>query len=238
MAKKIVVLIAAGLLANSGWTAPSAGSPKEERIGVGSGAAVGALAGPLGVVLGATVGAWLGDKFHAERSAREDFEARWSEARAEVDSLHGLLGGSEQQLAALERELGTERAAQREALQRAFDLQVLFRTAASSVEQESARHLARLGQVLAPIEGVVVHLDGYADARGDERYNQQLSADRATAVKDILVAAGLPAERILVSAQGESGARAAENDTDALALDRRVHLTVLAEPDADRVARE
>ena len=240
MTKKLILLVAASLAANVGWTASNAGdsSSKEERIGFGSGAAVGALAGPLGIVFGATAGAILGDRFHQAREGRREAEERLGATRAETDSLHERLGGSERELARLRHELTAQRETQRAAIERALDLEVLFKTAASTVEAGSAQRLARLGQMLAGLDGVVVALDGFADVRGDDRYNTQLSAERAAAVKDILVAAGVPADRVVVSAQGESAARAGADDADGLALDRRVHLSVYTERDADRVARQ
>ena len=45
---------------------------------------------------------------------------------------------------------------------------------------------------------------GYADRSGDEYRNVLLSARRAEAVKRALVARGIPADRLLIQALGES----------------------------------
>lgn len=239
MVKKIVILVAATLVANVGWTAPSsAAGSKEERVGFGSGAAIGALAGPLGIMVGATVGAILGDRFHEARAGRADAEQALDATRAELETLHVTLGGNERELARLNRDLTAERETQRELIEQALDLEVPFKTGQSVVESPNAEHLATLGKMLATLDGVIVTLDGFADVRGDEQYNEQLSADRANAVKQILVAAGLPEERIVATARGEESARAGEHDLDGLALDRRVHLSVYTGQDTSRVAQQ
>ena len=48
----------------------AAESPKEERIGVSTGAAIGAAAGgPVGLIVGATIGAVIGDKMHEKNES-------------------------------------------------------------------------------------------------------------------------------------------------------------------------
>ena len=51
---------------------------------------------------------------------------------------------------------------------------------------------------------------GHTDSMGAEAYNQSLSERRASAVKDYLVAGGIPAEKITASGAGESQARMTE----------------------------
>ena len=63
-----------------------------------------------------------------------------------------------------------------------------------------------------------------ADERGDETYNQALSAKRVEHVKALLVANGVPASRINVTAHGESPT--ADKTVDSFALQRKVSLTL------------
>jgi OOP family OmpA-OmpF porin len=90
--------------------------------------------------------------------------------------------------------------------------------------------------MMAPLDGTVIQLDGFADARGTETYNAELSATRASAVRDALMSGGMPAERIVVRADGETGAIA--TDSDGMALERRVRLDVVDLGDTGRVAHE
>ena len=112
---------------------------------------------------------------------------------------------------------------------------MLFRTEDSSLDEGTEQRLTRLASLVAPMGGTVVRIEGHADARGTEDYNEQLSAMRAANVRDALIRGGLPAERIVVTAAGESGAVAGEQDTDGMALERRVDIT-LVDGGADRVA--
>ena len=78
-------------------------------------------------------------------------------------------------------------------------------------------------------------LDGHTDARGTEAYNATLSTARAEAVRDALIRGGMPAERVIVTAAGESASTAPEQDTDGMALERRVNMSVV-DVDTGRVA--
>ena len=92
MRKKLIVLIVGSLLATPSFAAPKNRAPKEESIGVGSGAAIGALAGgPIGFVVGAAFGGWLGDRFHHERTARREADEHAAQATAHAASLEQML---------------------------------------------------------------------------------------------------------------------------------------------------
>jgi type VI secretion system protein ImpK len=74
--------------------------------------------------------------------------------------------------------------------------------------------------------------------RGTQKYNDALSTARAVSVRDALVRAGMPAERIVVTGEGSADATAPEQDVDGMALDRRVAVTVVGLDDASRVAQQ
>jgi peptidoglycan-associated lipoprotein len=84
--------------------------------------------------------------------------------------------------------------------------------------------LQELATSLASMSDVYVQLDGFADERGDAAYNQNLSNRRAGHVRDVLLANGVPAERISVNAHGES--QAADDNVDSYAFERKVSLTL------------
>jgi flagellar motor protein MotB len=56
-------------------------------------------------------------------------------------------------------------------------------------------------------------VEGHTDSVGSEAYNDSLSAQRAAAVKEYLVAQGVPPERIATLGRGESDP-VADNDSD------------------------
>ena len=226
--QKIIVALIGTLLATSSMAGPKNRAPKEESIGLGSGAAIGAIAGgPVGFVIGAAFGGWLGDRFHQERSARRMADERAAEASAHVGSLETLLASSQRAVAAKDAELFTQRVEHRRDLQEALSVEVFFRTEDSGLGDPTEERLAKLAALVEPMEGAVIRLDGYTDARGTEKFNTTLSIARAEAVRDALIRGGMPADRVIVTAVGESGSTATELDTDGMALDRRVEMNVV-----------
>lgn len=240
MKKTVLVLAMTSLMATNGWTAEvdeSRGS-KQERIGLGSGAVIGAVAaGPLGLIAGAVLGGWVGDRIHDEKSQRIDAEARYADAAADADRLEGLLAQTRNDLGRIASQLERERTAHSRALEEALNVQVYFRTAEASPEAGAVERLTRIGELIQPMDGVVVMLEGHADARGDADYNEALSQARAESVRQIFLDAGVPEERIAITAEGESRATAALEDRDALALDRRVEIRILGAEGPQRVAQ-
>jgi outer membrane protein OmpA-like peptidoglycan-associated protein len=147
------------------------------------------------------------------------------------------LNTSEQRLASTEDARQRDQQQFRLALESALSTQVMFQTGDSSLDEESERRLAEIAGLIEPMDGVTVVLEGHADARGDADYNEELSAARADAVKESLIRAGLGSNRISTHAEGERYAKAGEKDLDALALDRRVVLSVVNLNSGNRVAR-
>lgn len=244
MRKQIIVLAVGALLAQTGWTRdksedPKAHPDKEQSIGLGSGAAIGAIAGgPVGLIIGAAMGGWLGDRFHHERVTRVESERQASQAQALAASLEQRLSGTEQQLASSHAELQSERNAHRDDVERAVALDVHFRTEDSTIDAGDEQRLTELASFVVPLDGTVIRLDGHTDVRGTQKYNDSLSTARAESVRDALVRAGMPSERIVVTGEGSVDATATDQDVDGMALDRRVAVTVVGLDDASRVAAE
>lgn len=245
LSRKIIVALVGSLLATSSMAAPkhrvakdggAKGDAKEESIGLGSGAAIGAIAGgPVGLILGAAFGGWVGDRFHHERSERRMADERAAASSAHAAELGQLLAVSERNVAAKNAELFTERVEHRRNLQEALSVEVFFRTEESGVGSPTEERLARLAALIEPMDGAVIRLEGHTDARGTETYNSTLSTARAEAVREALIRGGMPAERVIVTGAGEAGSIAAEQDSDGMALDRRVEMNVV-DVDTGRVA--
>jgi len=202
---------------------------KEENAGVGIGAVIGGVAGgPVGAIFGAAFGAKIGDEFRQRNEQVDSLSAslqgsRDKAARLEHDivALHGDLSARDEQLRQA-REL--ENPELLSLLKAGIEMDLLFRTDEDVLADATDARLTQLATSLVASPEIQIHLDGYADERGDETYNQALSARRVAHVRDLLVAAGVPAERISVNAHGESPA--AEQTPDSFALQRRVSLTL------------
>jgi len=72
-----------------------------------------------------------------------------------------------------------------------------------------------------------VEVAGHTDSVGDERYNQQLSEQRAQAVKDYLVKGGVGEGRITVVGYGEAQPRGSNDTVEGRRLNRRVEIRVI-----------
>lgn len=237
MNKRVIVLLVSSLLATSSWAGQKNRAAKEEGMGLGAGAAIGAIAGgPLGLVLGAAFGGWVGDRFHDERSAREAAAEQAVAATEKAGSLERSLASSQRVAAQKEAELANERVSHRRNIEEALSVQVFFRTEESGVNGATEERLAKLAALVQPIPGAVIRLEGHADARGTEAFNNTLSIARAEAVRDALIRAGMPANRVIVTAAGEANSVAGEQDVDGMALERRVEMNIVDLDGANRVA--
>lgn len=207
----------------------AAESSKQEAVGVGSGALVGAAAGgPVGFLLGAAVGGYIGDAFERKSERNERLNAdlamageRVAALEAEVDAMDNELEALGEELVAYRRDGYTDGLALLEA---GIEADLLFRTAESTLPENLRSRVERLARTLAGVPAVAVRLDGYADGRGAEEYNERLSLARAAYVRDLLVDAGVDPRRIHTEAHGEQIAEG--NGADSLALARRVSLTL------------
>jgi outer membrane protein OmpA-like peptidoglycan-associated protein len=234
-----LAVLSASLAAAPAWSAEKGKASKQESIGLGSGAVIGAAAGgPIGFILGAAFGGWLGDRFHHEKSERLAADARYEDVKTQNVALQGRLSGSEIKVARMESQLDIERSTHRSELQQALAIEVFFRTEDSSLSGDTEERLAHLAQFIAPMDGTVIHLEGHADGRGDDKYNAELSAARAGAVRDALLRGGLAPERVVLHAEGESHSTAPQEDVDGMAFERRVQMRIVdIDADINRVAQ-
>ena len=220
----IIFSIVAGLLA----AAPAmANSSKEEKIGVGAGAIVGVAAGgPVGLIIGAAIGAKIGDEFHERNTQVSNLSGSLEGSASRVAQLEGDVEFLNNELGAISSELTRAKSIARPELlalmQAGIEMDLLFRTDEYVLADTTGSRLTELAAALAAMPDVYVKLDGFADERGDETYNQLLSVKRADHVRDVLVSGGVAEERIIVNAHGESPA--SEQNVDSYALERRVSL--------------
>jgi hypothetical protein len=78
-------------------------------------------------------------------------------------------------------------------------------------------------------EWVSLRIEGHADARGNARYNQELSERRANHVMEELIKLGIPASQIHAVGFGASRLRDKREDEDAHQRNRRVEFVVEAQ---------
>jgi outer membrane protein OmpA-like peptidoglycan-associated protein len=231
MRKTISAIMAISLVTLVPFAAQAAAS-KQEKIGVGAGAVVGAAAGgPVGLIVGAAVGAYLGDNATRKNGEIESLSSELAASRSEVVQLEREMNRMDRNLDTLSAELQRmQRYASPEMvnlLQAGIAMDLLFRTDEAVLADTTGGRLHQLATTLAAMPGIQVQLDGYADERGDELYNQQLSEQRVNFIRDQLVIAGVDASRITAAAHGESPAQ--DDTVDSYALERRVSLKLYTE---------
>ena len=91
----------------------------------------------------------------------------------------------------------------------------------------SDRQLTALAAVLCAYADVSVDEAGYTDNTGDAAANRKLSADRAAAVKQALVARGVPASRIADEGFWPDSPIAPNDTEEGRSRNRRVELAVV-----------
>jgi len=193
-------------------------SSKEEAIGVGSGAVIGAAAGgPVGFIIGAAIGAKLGDTIDRKNDRLTSLEGSLDESRSTVAFLEGDIDGLSGEI---ERLRNVARPELVSLLQVGIAMDLLFRTDEFALADTTGDRLSTLARTLASMPDIKIQLDGFADERGDEKYNLELSEKRVKFVREQFVAAGVHPDRINVSAHGEAVAQDATADS--FALERRV----------------
>ncbi|MBI4518299.1 MAG: OmpA family protein [Deltaproteobacteria bacterium] len=107
---------------------------------------------------------------------------------------------------------------------------VNFDTRKAVIRPEDRAILDTAAETLTESGSVAVAVEGHTDSRGTAAANQQLSLQRAEAVRDYLASKGIDRGRMSVAGFAATQP-AATNDTDeGRALNRRVELRVSAEP--------
>ena len=194
---------------------------KQSDAGVVAGLALGAVvAGPVGAVLGAGAGAVLGDRYHRQAQSAATLAQDLKKSETERARL-------ERSVAQLDSSLAQEKARGERldaTLQHTDELglDVSFRTDDDSVPAQAMTPLLKLGALAAALPEAQLVVAGYADPRGPEAYNDELSLRRADCVAAVLATAGVAREHIVIEAHGKSASTAAAGDLDAYAFDRRV----------------
>ena len=104
---------------------------------------------------------------------------------------------------------------------------VHFATDSAELTATAQRMLANLAVNGLSAPGHRSMIIGHADPRGTDAYNDRLSARRARAVRDYLISAGVPADRIETRHFGEQKPLAPGDNENAWARNRRVSVSLV-----------
>jgi outer membrane protein OmpA-like peptidoglycan-associated protein len=114
---------------------------------------------------------------------------------------------------------------------------VLFDTGKARLNPGSARKLDQLAQFLADHPERRVQIDGFTDSVGTDSYNQDLSQQRADAVKSSLISRGIDPTRIGSQGYGKGFPVANNVDSGGRQLNRRVEVVIGGDNGASISAR-
>jgi peptidoglycan-associated lipoprotein len=103
---------------------------------------------------------------------------------------------------------------------------VLFAFDRADITPEAQETLTRQADWLRRYPNVTVTIEGHCDERGTREYNLALGERRAQAVKNVLVALGIPASRISTISYGKERPAVVGSTEDAYAQNRRAITTV------------
>lgn len=230
-AARIIITLATMSIFAASPVAAATKPSKEEAIGVGSGALIGAAAGgPVGFIIGAAIGAKLGDTIDRKNDSIDSLESTLVDSRNTVAVLEGDADSLGREI---ERLRNVARPELVSLMQAGIAMDLLFRTDEFALADTTGDRLAQLAGTLASMPDIRIQLDGFADERGNEKYNFELSEKRVDFVREQFVAAGVHPNRISISAHGESEAQ--DDTIDSFALERRVSVKLFID-DAPAVA--
>ena len=102
----------------------------------------------------------------------------------------------------------------------------LFDTDKSDIRANETSKVTDIAVYMKQNPSVQVGIDGYADPRGTDPYNQALSERRVNAIRDALVKAGVASDKIKTSAFGEQRLLCNESTAACWQSDRRVEVLI------------
>ena len=104
---------------------------------------------------------------------------------------------------------------------------IFFETAKFNLKPSSKIELNKLSEFMKKNENIEIEISGHTDDVGNDAANKTLSLNRAKAVYDYLVKAGVPAERLKWVGYGEEQPIADNSTADGKAKNRRTEFEVV-----------
>ena len=206
------------------------------EIGLSTGVVIGSIvAGPAGAAVAGMIGAMVGNDVRQDKllAAKEQRLTAQSELLSQRDQ---SLIAMRQKLEQLQQASVTRVAAieSRHAPSLTLQSSVQFQTGSHEIAPDYQQQLDLIARALKGYSSLRARLTGHADQRGDEKYNQALSMQRAINVKQYLLNQGVDEKQVLAIALGEEKSR--YNDYESTFFDRKVVIE-LGEEDATLTAQ-
>lgn len=201
--KSILSVLVLSILATAACTSPGKNTAVGAGVGAGIGAAVGAVIGHQsgdrgkGALLGAALGGALG----------------------------GTIGNRlDKQAKELEKIAETKRTEQGIVTKLKSD--ILFETGKADLKPVAGDNIAKMSAILKKYPENVLTIKGYTDSTGSAEINKTLSEKRANAVRQQIIAGGVPAETVTVIGMGPENPIGDNKTAAGRAQNRRVEIEI------------
>ncbi|HTU35378.1 MAG TPA: OmpA family protein [Candidatus Acidoferrum sp.] len=106
---------------------------------------------------------------------------------------------------------------------------VLFDTASYTLKPGAREKLAKISGVVLAHPGLNLKIEGYTDSVGSDEYNQELSENRANAVREFLIEQGVAGSGVSAQGFGKTQPVASNDTPDGRQRNRRVEIVVSGE---------
>ena len=107
------------------------------------------------------------------------------------------------------------------------DYDINFDLEKYNIDSQDVQRLSTVIKVLLANNDANISIEGHADNTGEESYNNPLSKNRASSIKDYLVNVGIDANRLSTKAFGEAMPKASNDTDEGRAINRRVEFKVV-----------
>ncbi|MGM0576171.1 MAG: OmpA family protein [Myxococcota bacterium] len=102
----------------------------------------------------------------------------------------------------------------------------MFATGSAELRSAAKEKIDRVADYLTEHPERSIVIEGHTDDRGSAVYNEQLSRERAQAVRDYLAVKGVPTDQMRVKAYGEERPVASNDTSEGRATNRRVEIVM------------
>lgn len=107
---------------------------------------------------------------------------------------------------------------------------VVFNSGESTLGRRARSTLERVASMINEYPGLKIEVEGHTDNVGRARINDELSQQRANAVRDFLITQAVPAESLVAVGYGQRRPLESNDTAEGRRLNRRVHFSVLESP--------
>src|SRR5579872_1489823 len=167
-------------------------------------------------------------------AARAAAEAQAQAAQAQLDQARQAATQAEQEKAQLREQIRQQLNVILETRETARGLivnmsDVLFDSGKYTLKPGAREKLAKIGGILLAHPGLKIEIDGHTDNIGGEEYNQRLSEQRASSVREYLVSQGVSSDAVTARGFGKTQPVTDNSTATGRQQNRRVELVVSRE---------